>query len=57
MAITNHLEHPNQPVGSDELLDALQRDALGYFLHETNPTNGLVLDKTQPGAPSSIAAE
>ena len=36
-------------------LDALQRDAFGYFLHETNPANGLVVDKTQPDAPASIA--
>lgn len=38
------------------MLEGLQRDAFGYFLNETNPANGLVLDKTQPGAPSSIAA-
>ncbi len=38
------------------MLDALQRDAFGYFQHETNPTNGLVVDRTQTGAPSSIAA-
>jgi len=27
-----------------------------YYLHETNPDNGLVRDKTDPGAPCSIAA-
>src|SRR6476660_2243244 len=27
-----------------------------YYLHETNPDNGLVRDKTDPAAPSSIAA-
>ena len=32
-------------------LDALQRHAFGYFLNETNPANGLVADRTQPGAP------
>jgi hypothetical protein len=36
--------------------DALQRDAFAYFVHEVNPTNGLVADKTQEGAPASIAA-
>jgi hypothetical protein len=41
---------------SAEMLDALQRDAFGYFLNETNPENGLVADKTQPHAPASIAA-
>ena len=55
--MTNHLaNYPNQPANSEQMLDALQRDALGYFLHETNPANGLVADKTQPDAPASIAA-
>ncbi len=27
------------------MLDALQRDAFSYFLHQTNPANGLVADK------------
>ena len=30
--------------------------AFAYFLHETNAANGLVGDRTQPGAPASIAA-
>ncbi|MDQ5857088.1 MAG: hypothetical protein M3542_02255 [Acidobacteriota bacterium] len=38
-----------------ELAD-LQRDTLGYFLHEANPGNGLVRDNTRYGAPASIAA-
>ena len=38
------------------MLDAIQRDAFSYFLHETNRTNGLVLDKTCPDWPASIAA-
>ncbi|MEO7683557.1 MAG: glucoamylase family protein [Gemmatimonadaceae bacterium] len=37
-------------------MDALQRHAFEYFLNETNPANGLVADKSQPGAPASIAA-
>ena len=37
-------------------LDALQRDTFAYFLHEANPTNGLVRDNSRAGAPSSIAA-
>ena len=37
-------------------LEKLQRDTFGYFLHETNPANGLVIDKTAPDWPSSIAA-
>ena len=56
-ALSSHLaNYPNQPASSDEMLDSLQRDAFGYFLHENNPANGLVIDKTQRGAPASIAA-
>ncbi|MDQ2666657.1 MAG: hypothetical protein M3Z05_11675, partial [Gemmatimonadota bacterium] len=40
----------------DARLDALQHHAFAYFLHETNPANGLVADRSQPGAPASIAA-
>jgi len=35
---------------------ALQRDTLGYFVHEVNPANGLVRDSTRYGSPCSIAA-
>lgn len=38
-----------------ELLD-LQRHTFGYFVHEANPSNGLVRDNTRYGSPSSIAA-
>ena len=37
-------------------LQTLQRETFGYFLHETNPANGLVIDKTAPNWPASIAA-
>ena len=37
-------------------LNILQREAFGYFVHETNPANGLVVDKTEPDWPASIAA-
>ena len=40
----------------DAELEKLQRETFGYFLHETNPANGLVIDKTAPDWPSSIAA-
>src|SRR5689334_5646970 len=39
-----------------QIIDAIQRGAFGYFLHETNNANGLVLDKTCAGWPASIAA-
>ena len=35
----------------------LQRDTFDYFLHETNPANGVVIDKTAPNWPASIAAQ
>jgi hypothetical protein len=40
----------------DAELESIQREAFRYFLHETNPQNGLVLDKTAPEWPASIAA-
>ena len=40
----------------DSELESLQRDSFEYFLRETNPRNGLVLDKTAPDWPASIAA-
>lgn len=40
----------------DAELESLQRETFSYFLRETNPHNGLVLDKTAPDWPSSIAA-
>lgn len=55
--MTSHLaNYPNQPAGIEKMLESLQRDAFGYFLHENNPANGLVVDKTQRDAPASIAA-
>jgi uncharacterized membrane protein YbhN (UPF0104 family) len=42
--------------GDTKLLEVLQREAFEYFLHETNPANGLVRDKTCEGWPASIAA-
>jgi hypothetical protein len=49
-------EHANPPDPGAARLDALQRHAFQYFLHETNPANGLVADRSVPGAPASIAA-
>jgi hypothetical protein len=37
-------------------LDALQREAFAYFVHEANPLNGLIADKTSKDSPASIAA-
>ena len=41
---------------TDEDLGRLQWTTVLYYLHETNPDNGLVRDKTDPKAPVSIAA-
>ena len=41
---------------SDRELGLLQFSTVLYYLHETNPDNGLVRDKTDPTAPVSIAA-
>ena len=41
---------------SDALLDRVHRDAFAYFIKETNPANGLVIDSTHPDSPASIAA-
>ncbi|MBC7602542.1 MAG: hypothetical protein H7255_07780, partial [Ramlibacter sp.] len=37
-------------------MQKLQRETFGYFLHETNSGNGLVIDKAPPDWPASIAA-
>ena len=31
----------------DAELEKLQRETFGYFLHETSPANGLVIDKSE----------
>lgn len=41
---------------ADAELDRLQCATFCYFLHETNPANGLVIDKTEANWPASIAA-
>jgi hypothetical protein len=40
----------------EAMLDDLQRQSFGYFLHEANEENGLILDKTAQDWPASIAA-
>ena len=46
---------PKQQTDEDEL-ETLQRKTFGYFIHEVNPANGLVADKTEANWPASIAA-
>jgi hypothetical protein len=45
-----------QPALSAASLRRLQQEAFVYFVEQANPANGLVRDKTQAGAPASIAA-
>jgi hypothetical protein len=40
----------------DVALEKLQRQSFQYFLHEANPANGLIIDKTATDWPASIAA-
>ena len=47
---------PKPVSGESRLLGTIQREAFNYFANETNLSNGLVSDTTEPGAPSSIAA-
>ena len=49
-------QHAISPSFDEARLDALQRHSFEYFLRETNPTNGLVADKSQPGSPAIVAA-
>ena len=43
-------------LSADAELGLLQHESFNYFLHETNPVNGLVIDKNAPDWPASIAA-
>jgi hypothetical protein len=46
----------NQQTLTDDELDALRFVSVQYYLKEMNYHNGLIRDKTQEGAPASIAA-
>src|ERR1700688_426499 len=51
------LPRKSRRIGTDsEMLEHLRRESFDYFRHEMDPVTGLIADKTQPGAPSSIAA-
>ena len=49
-------DQPRPSRMESDLIDGIQRGAFGYFLCETNESNGLVIDKTCPDWPASIAA-
>jgi len=46
----------SRDASDDAMLHHLQRETFAYFLHEANPKNGLVRDKTKKDWPASIAA-
>lgn len=56
MSASTLVNSPNHSAGNEEMLDVLQREAFEYFIHESSPINGLVLDKSREGWPASIAA-
>lgn len=47
---------PHRPNTDEAILDDLQKKAFAFFGKYVDPKTGLVLDSTQPGSPSSIAA-
>ena len=49
-------DHERSKPATEADLEKLQRKSFSYFLHETNPANGLVIDKTEANWPASIAA-
>ncbi|MEX0993984.1 MAG: glucoamylase family protein, partial [Balneolaceae bacterium] len=49
-------EHTGPTKIGNKTIDTLQRHAFDYFVHETNPNNGLVADNSQLDAPASIAS-
>src|ERR1041385_8941036 len=46
----------SRQLSAEAELELIQDEAFSYFLHETNPVNGLVSDKTAANWPASIAA-
>jgi hypothetical protein len=43
-------------LSNEDMLQELQRDSFGYFLHESNAVNGLVRDRSKKDSPAGIAA-
>ncbi|TIP93621.1 MAG: hypothetical protein E5X58_10405 [Mesorhizobium sp.] len=55
----SHSPESNRIVTTSAMEDdlaTLQRETFDYFIHEVNPANGLILDKTEANWPASIAA-
>jgi hypothetical protein len=43
-------------LSTEALLDTIQHTAFNFFWNEANPANGLIKDRSAPGAPCSIAS-
>jgi hypothetical protein len=50
------LPNLNPQATESELLANLRRAIVDYYRNESNPRNGLIADRNEPGSPSSIAA-
>ena len=50
------LPNLNQQATESELLANLRRAIVDYYRNESNPQNGLIADRNEPGSPASIAA-
>ena len=48
------MNNVNRDIGAE--IESLQRETFGYFEHEVNSANGLVIDKTAQNSAASIAA-
>jgi hypothetical protein len=56
LALADDSTKPPSQATDWEMLDHLRRSIVGYCRNESNPRNGLIADRTQPGSPASIAA-
>jgi hypothetical protein len=56
VAIKNKNKQTWDRLSDDAMLHELQRDSFEYFLNESNPTNGLVRDRSKRDSAASIAA-
>jgi hypothetical protein len=54
--MTSRSQAHRTSIAHDTMLRDLQRESFGYFLHECDERTGLILDKTAPDWPASIAA-
>ncbi len=56
ITLATGIPHLNPQATESELLHNLRLAIVDYYLNESNPQNGLIADKNEPGSLSSIAA-